>query len=329
TSSKRVEAAGIQAAIADPDPQVRRLAIAAAGVLDSLDGRAQLVAAALARDAAPMVRYEALRVYGRRVQPTDGCAPVLRAVNDNVRESALSGLVAVAGHAADSIYIGELSRKDYQLLITAAQALDSTPNPTAALPALNAALQRVTAESRETSRDARMALLTRIGALGGPPLAAQLQLYLYDFDPAIATAAAKIMSAWAGTPQEAAPRELPFPRLPTLSQMARLAQTRVVLHMKGGATFEIALRPLDAPTNVDRFARLAAAGYFDGLTLHRVVPNFVIQGGSPGANEYWGDGPFTRDELTIASHLRGTVGISTRGHDTGDGQVFVNLVDNP
>ena len=250
-------------------------------------------------------------------------------VNDNVRESALSGLVAVAGHAADSIYIGELSRKDYQLLITAAQALDSTPNPTAALPALNAALQRVTAESRETSRDARMALLTRIGALGGPPLAAQLQLYLYDFDPAIATAAAKIMSAWAGTPQEAAPRELPFPRLPTLSQMARLAQTRVVLHMKGGATFEIALRPLDAPTNVDRFARLAAAGYFDGLTLHRVVPNFVIQGGSPGANEYWGDGPFTRDELTIASHLRGTVGISTRGHDTGDGQVFVNLVDNP
>jgi cyclophilin family peptidyl-prolyl cis-trans isomerase len=54
----------------------------------------------------------------------------------------------------------------------------------------------------------------------------------------------------------------------------------------------------------------------------------VIQGGSPGANEYEGDGPFTRDEVGLLSHWRGTVGISTRGHDTGDGQIFVNLVDN-
>ncbi len=55
----------------------------------------------------------------------------------------------------------------------------------------------------------------------------------------------------------------------------------------------------------------------------------MIQGGSPGANEFIGDGPYTRDELTVRSHLRGTVGVSTRGRDTGDGQIFVNLVDNP
>jgi cyclophilin family peptidyl-prolyl cis-trans isomerase len=59
-----------------------------------------------------------------------------------------------------------------------------------------------------------------------------------------------------------------------------------------------------------------------------VVANFVVQGGSPGANEYMGDGPFTRDELTLRSHARGTLGISTRGRDTGDGQIFINLVDN-
>jgi cyclophilin family peptidyl-prolyl cis-trans isomerase len=69
-------------------------------------------------------------------------------------------------------------------------------------------------------------------------------------------------------------------------------------------------------------------GTFDGLTFHRVVPNFVIQGGSPGANEYAGHGAYTRDEITDRSHLRGTVGISTRGRDTGDGQIFVNVVDN-
>jgi cyclophilin family peptidyl-prolyl cis-trans isomerase len=60
-----------------------------------------------------------------------------------------------------------------------------------------------------------------------------------------------------------------------------------------------------------------------------VVPNFVIQGGSPGANEYMGDGPFMRDEVGLLSHRRGTVGISTRGRDTGDAQIFVNLVDLP
>src|SRR5262245_50218807 len=111
--------------------------------------------------------------------------------------------------------------------------------------------------------------------------------------------------------------------------MAELSRSRAGFRMRGGATFEIALRPLDAPTNVERFARLVTAGYFDGLTFHRVVPNFVNQGGSPGANEYWGDAAFTRDELTTEEHVRGTVGISTRGRDTGDGQIFVNMVDNP
>ena len=54
----------------------------------------------------------------------------------------------------------------------------------------------------------------------------------------------------------------------------------------------------------------------------------MIQGGSPNANEYQGDGPFTRDEVGLIGHWRGFVGVSTRGHDTGDGQIFVNLIDN-
>jgi cyclophilin family peptidyl-prolyl cis-trans isomerase len=73
---------------------------------------------------------------------------------------------------------------------------------------------------------------------------------------------------------------------------------------------------------------LAEKGYYNGLTFHRVVPNFVIQGGSPGANEFDGTAGYIRDEVGLLSHLRGTLGISTRGRDTGDSQIFVNLVDN-
>ena len=75
--------------------------------------------------------------------------------------------------------------------------------------------------------------------------------------------------------------------------------------------------------------RLVKAGYYNGLTFHRILPGFIIQGGSPDANEFVGDGPFMRDELGLRSNARGTVGTSTRGRDTGDAQFYVNLVDNP
>ena len=67
----------------------------------------------------------------------------------------------------------------------------------------------------------------------------------------------------------------------------------------------------------------------DGTTFHRVEPNFVIQGGSPGANEYIGDASYMRDELGQWPHVRGAIGISTRGRDTGDAQIFIDLVDSP
>jgi cyclophilin family peptidyl-prolyl cis-trans isomerase len=97
----------------------------------------------------------------------------------------------------------------------------------------------------------------------------------------------------------------------------------------GGSVFEMELLADEAPYTVARVLRLVRAGYYNGLTFHRVAPNFVVQGGSPGANEYVGDGPFMRDELWLHSHQRGSVGISTRGRDTGDAQIFINTIDSP
>ena len=98
--------------------------------------------------------------------------------------------------------------------------------------------------------------------------------------------------------------------------------------MENGSKFEIRFNQ-HAPLARLRFLRLVEQGYYDGLTFHRIVPNFVIQGGSPNANEYCGACPFARDEVSLATNRRGTIGISIRGRDTGDAQIFINMVDNP
>ena len=77
-----------------------------------------------------------------------------------------------------------------------------------------------------------------------------------------------------------------------------------------------------------RVLALVRSGYYDGLSWHRVEHDFVIQGGSAGDNEYVGADRYLVDELSTVPHARGTIGMSTRGHDTGDAQWFINLRDN-
>ena len=98
--------------------------------------------------------------------------------------------------------------------------------------------------------------------------------------------------------------------------------------MKEAGRFVIQLLPEYAPVTAAKFSMLVESGYYDDLTFHRVEPNFVLQGGSPGANEFVGIKNYMRDEVSLLTHARGTIGISTRGRDTGDGQIFINLVDN-
>jgi cyclophilin family peptidyl-prolyl cis-trans isomerase len=116
--------------------------------------------------------------------------------------------------------------------------------------------------------------------------------------------------------------------LPPASVLEALDGARARIHMRDAGRFTLELISEEAPLTVATFVRLAERGYYDGLTFHRIVPNFVIQGGSPGANEYVGTAGYIRDEIGLVSHERGTVGISTRGRDTGDSQIFINLVDN-
>jgi cyclophilin family peptidyl-prolyl cis-trans isomerase len=249
--------------------------------------------------------------------------------SDNVREATLAPLRRIKGTGAEPQLLLALSRRDYQLLRTAAGEMKGLPTSKIVTAALVDALKRVTAEKKETSRDARLAILERLAEFGVADHLADLLPLLKDFDPKVAVAAASVLNASTGSNHAADPQPLPRQALPSAGETSYLTEFDAVLVMASGRDITLRLDVDHAPMAAVRFLRLARANYFDNLTFHRVVPNFVIQGGSPGANEYMGDGPYMRDEISALSHAAGTLGISTRGRDTGDAQFFLNLVDNP
>ena len=77
------------------------------------------------------------------------------------------------------------------------------------------------------------------------------------------------------------------------------------------------------------FLQLAGQGYFDGLLFHRVVPDFVAQGGDPRGDGWGGPGYTLRDEINRLRYGRGAVGMALSGPDTGGSQFFVALAPQP
>ncbi|MDO9511425.1 MAG: peptidylprolyl isomerase [Bacteroidales bacterium] len=81
----------------------------------------------------------------------------------------------------------------------------------------------------------------------------------------------------------------------------------------------------DAPITVKNFVDLSKKGFYDGLTFHRVIPNFVIQGGCPNGSGAGGPGYKIKCELTGGNqyHDRGVLSMAHAGRDTGGSQFFV------
>jgi cyclophilin family peptidyl-prolyl cis-trans isomerase/HEAT repeat protein len=247
----------------------------------------------------------------------------------NTRAAALDGLGRTAGRQADGALLAALASDDApQVLLAVVPHLAATESVEAVIAAAVGTLDRLKKTGAETLRDPRLALLDLVGLLGDERSAPALEPFLYDYDEVVADRAAEVLTRWTWQPYLGAARRGPRLPLPTPEELRAMAGSDVVLHMRAGGVVRIRLMPREAPMNVFRLFEMVRRGDLDGLTFHRVVPNFVIQGGSPLANEYAGHGAFTRDEVGPVVQWRGTVGVSTRGRDTGDGQIYVNLVDN-
>lgn len=260
-----------------------------------------------------------VRQYAARAAATLEDVSTLRQLvrdeNDNVAEAAIEGLARFHAAADRAILHEALGRSGAQSVRAAAQALaterrdqgragDSTASAaappardSATVAAASAALDRFKARANASERDVRVALLALLGRLAEDDVAPARPDTLFPEAVALALGAERLLQV-----------------------------TIDAAH--GGGAFSVRLRGDVAPLMAARILALARDGFYDGTTWHRVEHDFVVQGGSPGANEYVGEARALRDELGTVPHLRGTVGMSTRGHDTGDAQWFINLRDN-
>lgn len=85
----------------------------------------------------------------------------------------------------------------------------------------------------------------------------------------------------------------------------------------------------EAPRTCLSFLQLANQGFYDGLTFHRVVPDFVVQAGDPRGDGSGGPGYTIRDEPNLLRYGRGVVGMALSGPDTGGSQFFITLSPQP
>ncbi len=85
----------------------------------------------------------------------------------------------------------------------------------------------------------------------------------------------------------------------------------------------------DVPVTVDNFVKLAQDGFYDGLTFHRVEPNFVVQGGCPVGDGTGGPGYRFDDEITHHAHVTGALSMANSGPNTNGSQFFITYAPQP
>ncbi len=98
------------------------------------------------------------------------------------------------------------------------------------------------------------------------------------------------------------------------------------LHTNHG-TIELELFDEDAPKTVENFVRLASEGFYDGLSFHRVIPDFMIQGGDPKGDGTGGPGYTFEDESNQHRVVRGALAMANAGPNTNGSQFFIVTAD--
>ena len=118
-----------------------------------------------------------------------------------------------------------------------------------------------------------------------------------------------------------------YPKFPGVLPANEITGKKAVIQTaKGKIEFEVYPEATKAASN---FVFLTKDGFYDGLTFHRVVPGFVIQGGDPAGNGTGGPGYKFEDEPVIRKYNKGIVAMANAGPNTNGSQFFIMLENNP
>jgi cyclophilin family peptidyl-prolyl cis-trans isomerase/HEAT repeat protein len=308
----------------DKRPQVRAAALAAAA---RLNGDAFIaIISSLPADQDWSVRAAMATALGG-LEP-DRVRSALMALADDqdqrVRGPALTALVRVGAPSLDARVREALAAPDFMLRATAA-GLIGRVDPAGAVAALVEAYDRGASDSTIA---ARVAALEAAADIGGDAARALIdRAARTDADWAVRLRAAVLSDGQSTATRPAALRHSveffesdAFLR-PPFSPVA-LIETRL-------GVIEIELNVVEAPLTTRNFIDLAHAGFFNGLRIHRLVPNFVLQAGDPRGDGEGGPGYAIVDELSPLPFVRGTVGMALSSADTGGSQFFITHSPQP
>jgi cyclophilin family peptidyl-prolyl cis-trans isomerase/uncharacterized SAM-binding protein YcdF (DUF218 family) len=272
-----------------------------------------------------------------------------------VREAAIDAIARhpELGDAALGVLAGALSAGEAGVVATAADvvhahpdrvyilaaserraALDPRSPPPTANPAreldpqiakaLRAALAHPWSEDLV---ETRVALVDAALAVGLEEGRTSAQAACRDPNVTVRARAAKALAAAGDKNAACLAPEKPGPPAPELGHELSVA-TRVVFDTDAGS-LGVRFDPALAPVAATRFVSLARSGFYTGITIHRVVPGFVVQLGDRGADGYGGSGDSLRCETSPVGFGALDVGVALAGRDTGSSQIFVTLARHP
>ena len=252
---------------------------------------------------------------------------MLADADQRVVPGVLAALVELDAPDAASILVDHLAGDDVVVRKTAARLLGEVGPPGAAEHLRAAYL----AARDDPSYVARAAIVDALAGMGGPVAREALTEGLADRDWAVRVRAARWLARIAPDEDHDA-RIRPAPDRGTDYAAPHLVEPPVSPHVyieTERGTIQIELAVVDAPLTADSFVRLARRGFYDGLTFHRVVTNYVVQGGDPRGDSEGGPGYTLRDEINQLPFLRGTVGMALDWEDTAGSQFFITRSPQP
>jgi len=291
-----------------------------------------LLAALSGLDPDPDWTVKAAEVAALAVLPPERARARLGVLSQDQDARVVSAVVAVLvtskAPGSETTLIEQLDADDFAVRAAAARGLGEL-EAASSVPALVEAYRAADGDSAYAARAAMLSALATLDPMVARPL---LEDALRDRNWAVRVRAAALLTESGANVAEEVMRPAPAGRAIADQEWQALVSPRFSPHAyveTDLGVVEIELAILDAPLTVANFVALARAGFFDGVAIHRVVPDFVVQGGDPRGDGEGGPGYTIRDEINMRPYLRGTVGMALDWADTGGSQFFITHSPQP